>query len=123
MKKGFTIIELVFVIVIIGILASYALPRFFGTASEAHNTVIKGYAGSLNRTVGPMLWSKSITESKSGKIIDYCGTLDTYINLPDELIHNGSCEFTPNVDYGGTLSISFEDGDMNKAPKWTIVIH
>lgn len=41
MKKGFTIIELVFVIVIIGILTAVSIPRFLGLSEEAHNTVIK----------------------------------------------------------------------------------
>ena len=35
MKKGFTMIELIFVIVILGILASVALPRLAGTREDA----------------------------------------------------------------------------------------
>jgi len=35
MKKAFTMIELIFVIVILGILASVALPRFAGTKKQA----------------------------------------------------------------------------------------
>lgn len=35
MKKGFTMIELIFVIVILGILASVAIPRLSGTRTDA----------------------------------------------------------------------------------------
>ena len=35
MKKGFTMIELIFVIVILGILASVAIPRLAGTREDA----------------------------------------------------------------------------------------
>ena len=35
MKKGFTMIELIFVIVILGILASVAIPRLAGTRTDA----------------------------------------------------------------------------------------
>ena len=35
MKKGFTMIELIFVIVILGILASVAIPRLAATRTDA----------------------------------------------------------------------------------------
>jgi len=35
MKKAFTLIELIFVIVIIGVLASYAIPKFSGLSDNA----------------------------------------------------------------------------------------
>jgi len=59
MKKAFTMIELIFVIVIIGILASVAIPKLAGTANEAKKSMVLGFMGSLNRTVGPILWSQN----------------------------------------------------------------
>jgi type II secretory pathway pseudopilin PulG len=50
-------IELVFVIVIIGILAAVALPRFTGIADDAHVSKLQSFVGTLNRTVGPSMWS------------------------------------------------------------------
>lgn len=120
MRKGFTMIELVFVIVIIGILTAVSIPKFLGTSEEAHNTIVKGYVGSLNRTIGPVLWSKSLTENKGGLVLTYCADMGVYINLPDELVHNGSCEFTAKEGSGATLNISFQDGNINTSPKWTV---
>jgi len=120
MRSGFTMIELVFVIVIIGILSAVALPKFLGTANQAHDAIVKGFAGSLNRTVGPTLWSKSITEGNAGVISGDCGNISTYIDVPDELTDDGSCGFTPTTGKGATLSITFQDGSATAAPEWTV---
>jgi len=56
-RKAFSLIELVFVILITGIIASIALPRFLDVSDSAHVTKLQAFAGTLNKTVGPMLWS------------------------------------------------------------------
>ena len=46
-QAGFTLIELVIVIVILGILAAAALPRFTDISTEARTSAINGLAGSI----------------------------------------------------------------------------
>jgi MSHA pilin protein MshB len=50
-SKGFTLIELVVVIVILGILAAVALPRFMNATEDAHEAAIQGVAGALASAV------------------------------------------------------------------------
>lgn len=46
-QKGFTLIELVVVIVILGVLAAVALPRFMNATEDAHTAAVKGTGGAL----------------------------------------------------------------------------
>jgi len=46
-EKGFTIIELVVVILLLGILTATALPRFMDVTDEAHQAVVDGLEGGL----------------------------------------------------------------------------
>lgn len=46
-QKGFTLIELVVVIALLGILAAFAIPRFASLESEARSAVTQGLSGSI----------------------------------------------------------------------------
>ena len=77
-QAGFTIIELVVVIILLGIMAATALPRFMDVTDEAHAAVVDGVMGGMQSGMALYhgQWVAEGQPAESTQIIDY-GSLRT----------------------------------------------
>jgi len=84
-QGGFTLIELVVVIVILGILAAFAIPRFVNISTQARESAVRGLAGSL-RSASALAHGLALAQGKnaaSGQSIDMEGlTVDLAYGYP-----------------------------------------
>src|SRR4029453_6490282 len=77
--KGFTLIELVVVIVILGILSAFALPRFMGLEGQARIASVRSLQGTL-RSSAALAHSMYLANGTNPATLAIEGQTITFVN-------------------------------------------
>ena len=84
-NKGFTLIELIVVIVILGIMAAVAGPKFINLQTDARLSVIDGVEGSV-RSAATLVYSKALIDgtetAATGTVAVATGNVTTAFGYP-----------------------------------------
>lgn len=124
MNKAFTMIELIFVIVIIGTLTAIALPRMASVTLNAKKALVINYIDVLNRTVGATIYATTLRNANVGKLLGsgYCAELsregNKYLEPIKEVTIEDDCTLTSNIGVDFE-SKDFTDGNTISQPIWT----
>lgn len=129
-QTGFTLIELVVVIALLGILASFAIPRFASLEREARIATTLGLSGSV-RGAAAMAHSLSLAQAVNPVLMEgtainlangYPDATDIQLTLADSTGYavsvNGAGDVATfsRVGAPGTCEVVYNDAVANNAP-------
>ena len=89
-NKGFTLLELIIVVIVIGILASIALPRYLKVMEKARSTEAKQILGTV-RSAQMRYYASHQNYTDNFAALDINITTPQYFEVPTPVGGNGDC--------------------------------
>lgn len=116
-EKGFTLIELVMVIVLLGVLAAVAIPKFIDIGDEAKDAALNGVVGGMGSAMSINYGARSVSATKGSAVANctdvsslLAGGVPSGYAVTAQVIAPGAtvaCTVTPS-DPGTLATLTFQ---------------
>lgn len=104
-RKGFTLIELIAVVVILAILAGVALPKYFDYAAQSKASACKGVLGGVRAGIANFYSNAAISGSATYPTLEQLQTVGTVMQ-----------EVVPENPYNGSATIAAANYNATNPP-------
>lgn len=121
-NKGFTLIELVIVIIVLGILSATAVPKFINLQNDAKTSVLQGAESAMISAMSiaysrlAIDGSEGLAEHTTPDDSDWCQSCDFKYGYPEQWSLNVWLEMTEGIGYHSSedidISLATIDGEV-----------
>jgi MSHA pilin protein MshA len=104
-EHGFTLIELVVVITILGILAAFAVPKFISLDKQARAATIEGLAGTV-RSAAALARGMAMASGSTASVTMEGATVALVNSYPDSSLSGIAAAINANTASGGDFTFT-----------------